>query len=185
MIWKKTFFLSFLALLLTIFLHFLYEWWSNSLFALFTPVNESVFEHMKLISTSILLLAFFESIYFFYKKETRNNFLFSKSISAIIGIPLFLLLYLPIQQYSHLVLHVTLLFFVLFLMEFLSFFIQSKKNIPFQEGISLILIFLLYLMFGYFTYHPPKNNLFYDSKHQQYGIHTYQLLPQYTKKELL
>ena len=30
-------------------LHFVYDWWPNALTAIFTPVNESVWEHLKLL----------------------------------------------------------------------------------------------------------------------------------------
>lgn len=47
--------------------HFLYEWMPNTLFSIFFPVNESIFEHMKMISTSILIYSIIE--YIILKKQ--------------------------------------------------------------------------------------------------------------------
>ena len=46
------FLLSFLA-------HNLYKWFPNTFTAIFFPVNESIFEHMKIIATSFLFYGIF------------------------------------------------------------------------------------------------------------------------------
>ena len=35
--------------------HFLYNWFPNALFSIFFPVNESIWEHMKMMTSSILI----------------------------------------------------------------------------------------------------------------------------------
>ena len=50
--------------------HFLYNWFPNSLFSIFFPVNESIWEHMKMMTSSILIWSILE--YFLYKKYVIN-----------------------------------------------------------------------------------------------------------------
>ena len=53
--WRTVFFLSILA---GSALHFLYDLWPNPLTAVFAPVNESVWEHLKLLYWPFLAAAF-------------------------------------------------------------------------------------------------------------------------------
>ena len=67
----------FIIFLLCFPLHFLYDWLPNSLFSIFLPVNESIWEHMKMIYTSFVLYGIID--YFWLKKDNKfNNFLFQK-----------------------------------------------------------------------------------------------------------
>ena len=64
-------------------LHFAYDFFNNNLIiGLFTPVNESVSEHLKLIFLPFTLFTIF--FYFYSKKKITNLFLLS-FISNILG----------------------------------------------------------------------------------------------------
>ncbi|MBR6689037.1 MAG: hypothetical protein IKL68_03375 [Clostridia bacterium] len=64
-------------------LHFAYDFFNNNLIiGLFTPVNESVAEHLKLIFLPFTLFTIF--FYFYSKKKITNLFLLS-FISNILG----------------------------------------------------------------------------------------------------
>ncbi len=64
-------------------LHFAYDFFNNNLIiGLFTPVNESVAEHLKLIFLPFTLFTIF--FYFYSKKKLTNVFLLS-FISNILG----------------------------------------------------------------------------------------------------
>jgi hypothetical protein len=54
---KKLLWVFAVALGLGVLLHFLYEWWPNSLTALFSPVRESLWEHVKIVFWPLLLAA--------------------------------------------------------------------------------------------------------------------------------
>ena len=75
----------FVSFILSILLHFIYGWIPNTLFSIVAPVNESIWEHMKLIVTSSLIFSMFE--YFIYKKKDIkfNNFILHFSFSAFIS----------------------------------------------------------------------------------------------------
>ena len=67
-------------------LHFMYEWFPNPLFSLIFPVNESIWEHMKLLVTPVLIFSLIEYILYKKKDINYNNFILSYSISTLIGI---------------------------------------------------------------------------------------------------
>ena len=97
---------------LSFFSHFMYSWFPNTIFSILFPVNESIWEHMKLIVTPALIFSIFEYIIYKRKKIIFNNFFLSYSISMILGIILYLLIYLPIDYiFGHnMVVAISLLF---------------------------------------------------------------------------
>ena len=86
----------FISFILSIILHFIYGIFPNTVISIIAPVNESIWEHMKLIVTSSIIFSILE--YFIYKKKKikYNNFILSYAISSIIGVFLYLLIYIPI-----------------------------------------------------------------------------------------
>ena len=73
---KKMIFVNTIITFLLCFLtHFLYEWFPNPVFSIFFPVNESIWEHMKMLYTTFLIYSIIE--YFIMKKFAikHNNFL--------------------------------------------------------------------------------------------------------------
>ena len=76
--------------------HFLYDKFSNFIFFIFFPVNESIWEHMKLLFTSIIFSGVIEYIIIKKKDVKVNNYLLSLFIPAILSIPIYLIIFLPI-----------------------------------------------------------------------------------------
>ena len=70
-------------------LHFLYDWTGKSVLAgLFSAVNESIWEHMKLLYVPMVIFAVFESLFL---KERVENFWCIKLfgiLSGLAGIPI-------------------------------------------------------------------------------------------------
>lgn len=170
-IWINTFsifVISFLA-------HFLYEWFPNSLFALFFPVNESVWEHMKMLYSCIMFYGIME--YFIYKKLRYpvNNFLLSLFLRGYLSIPIYLIIYLPLDKIfgHHMIIAISVLFISILLSEIISYFVKQKENSSILNLLSIFLIIIGFIIFGYLTYHPIKTNLFYDEHHHKYGINIY------------
>lgn len=152
--------------------HFLYEWLPNSVLSLFFPVNESIWEHMKLIATPVLIFSLFE--FFVYRKKNIefNNFIFAYAISIVLGIIIYLLIYLPIDYiFGHsAIVAISLLFIIFIIVEIFSYYIMNYKEIKYSNIIGIIIMLCLYVVFGYLTYNPPKTDLFYDTQKKIYGI---------------
>lgn len=153
-------------------LHFLYEWIPSDFFACFLPVNESIYEHMKLIFTSILLSNFIFMIF------DSNQKILSNYLSSILAIPIFLMIYLPIYYRfgEHMIVTLILLFLVIYLIQYIKEFLNQKlKNHFISNVIAIVLIILTYILFAYFTYHPIHSDFFFDPLKEKYGINDYQI----------
>lgn len=161
-----------ISFILSVILHFLYAIIPNTYISIIAPVNESIWEHMKLIISASLVFSIFE--YFIYKKKniSFNNFLLSYAISALLGIIIYLFIYIPLNDiFGHkLYIALTLLFLIFIIIQIISYYIMNKKKIKFSSPLAIIIIVITYLIFYYFTYYPPKINLFYDYLNKQYGI---------------
>lgn len=161
-----------ISFILAIIFHFIYGWVPNSVISVIAPVNESIWEHMKLIVTPSIIFSIFE--YFIYKKKDIefNNFILSYAISSILGIIVYLLLYIPLNDiFGHKAyIAISLLFLILIFVQIVSYYIMNKSNIKHSSDVGILLILIIYFAFGYLTYHPPKINLFYDYMNKGYGI---------------
>ena len=157
---------------LSILSHFMYEWIPNNIFSILFPVNESIWEHMKLLVTPVLIFSFFEYIIYRRKNINYNNFLLSYAISMVIGILIYLLIYLPIDSiFGHSVfVAIGLLFITFIIIEIVSYYIMRYKDIKYSNIMGIGIIIFIYIIFGYFTYNPPYNDLFYDTQKKIYGI---------------
>ena len=158
--------------LLCILTHFLYEWFPNFLFSIFFPVNESIFEHVKMIYTTFLLYSIIE--YILQKKYNivDKNFLFNTLFTSISCIIIYLIVYLPVYYTfgENMIFTISWLFLSIVISEIISYNLYSLKKIPNSNFLSLTFIIILYIIIGYFTYYPLKQDFFFDPKHKIYGI---------------
>ena len=166
--------IGFFAIFLLCFLfHFLYDWFPNSLFSIFFPFNESIREHMKLIYSSFIFYGLFD--YLLLKKNNFNNFLLQLFLIPIIGIILYLIIFIPIYKMigENMIISIGLLAIIILIEQILSYFILQYKTIKYQNIIGIIGIILVYIIFGYLTYNPIENYIFYDTVKDKYGINLY------------
>ena len=162
----------FVIFILSIISHFMYEWIPNSIFSIIFPVNESIWEHMKLMVTPVLIFSIFE--YILYKKKNIyfNNFILSYGISIIIGIISYLILYLPIHYiFGHSAIYAIILLFIIFIIiQIISYYIMNYNEIKYSNVIGIMIIIFLYFILGYLTYNPIEIDIFYDTQKKIYGI---------------
>lgn len=155
--------------------HFLYDWLPNSLFSIFFSVNESIWEHMKLIYTSFVFYGIFDYILLRKNKINFNNFLVQLFLIPIIAIFIYLIIFIPIYKMigENMIISIGLLAVVILIEQILSYFILQYKEIKYQNIIGIIGIILIYIIFGYLTYKPIENYIFYDTVKDKYGINIY------------
>ncbi len=152
--------------------HFLYDWLPNTLFSIFFPVNESIWEHMKLILSSFYLYCIFEYFVIVKNKICVSNYLFNVFIIPIIGIVVYLIIYLPLYYLfgESMILSIGLLFLVIVLEQVLSYFLLNYKEIKYGNIIGFLGIIITIIIFGYLTYNPIINDLFLDKIENVYGL---------------
>ena len=144
-------------------LHFLYDFSPNFLTSIISPINESIWEHMKLIYTSYLIWGIVE--YFLLKNNKNiNNFFIQLFLVPIFGICIYLIIYLPIYNLfgENLIVSILLLFIIIALEQIFSYFFLKSEEIKNDKIIGIIGSLLVYIIFGYFTYFPLDNYLFWD-----------------------
>lgn len=159
---------------LSVLFHFLYKWLPNPLFAIFFPVNESIWEHMKLFFSATLVWSIVD--YYLIKKNNifYENYSFQMFFTAFIAIPVYLLLFIPLRSIfgESMVLSIGLMFLVYIFIEWISYKLLTYKNLGLNK-LSIPLIIIVYIIFIYLTYNPIHNCLFYDKTENKYGINEY------------
>lgn len=155
--------------------HFMYTWFPNVLFSIFFPVNESIFEHMKILFTSILIYSIIDYILLKKCNVRFHNFITSIFLSGFLSVVLFLMFYIPFYYLfgENLLINIVFLFIFICVSQVISYFVLKSKNYDLLNYVSLIGIIFVYIVFGILTYFPIINDVFYDKIHEKYGINTY------------
>ncbi len=163
------FLISFLA-------HFAYEISPNIIFSFIFPVNESIWEHMKIIFTSILIYGLID--YFLLNKYqiTYHNFPFQLYFTALFSIPLYLVIYIPLYKLigENPFISISLLLIIYIISQVISYYLLQEKNLKVLNTLAIPIILLSYLGFIYLTYNPLHNYIFYDFKEEKFGPNEYQ-----------
>lgn len=166
--------------ILCFFIHFGYDILPNPVSAIFFPVNESIWEHMKMLYTAIIFNGLID--YFIMKKFkiNFNNFFLNLFVTATISIPIYLVMYLPFYYKigPKMILNISTLFITILITQIISFYILKRNNIKKLNTVSFILIMFNYIVFGYLTYYPIQTDLFFDSLEEKYGLNTYRITSQ-------
>ena len=173
---KKIKILSVLGIFLLSFLsHFAYKLFPNIIFSFIFPVNESIWEHMKILFTSTLLYGIID--YLLLKKYNikYNNFNFQLYFTALIGIPIYLVIYLPLYNLlgESPFISISLLLIVYIITQIVSYNILKEKELKILNIITIPVILLSYLGFIYLTYNPPHTYIFYEITEDKYSINDY------------
>lgn len=164
----------FVIFLLCFLYHFAYDLFPNYIFSIIFPVNESIWEHMKLFYFSIITWSIIE--YFIFKKKNIkfNNFIPQVFITSYLSIFIYLILYYVIFSFikDNFIITILLMFIVIALVEYIGYKIlnMDEYNKVFKV-ISIIFLGLGIILFWLFTYYPIRDKLFYDSLHKVYGIY--------------
>ncbi len=159
----QTFSVIFTWILGTI-LHFTYEWSNeNIMFAAFSAVNESIWEHLKLLFFPMLITTI---IGYFYLKpiEEYKKFLCAKTIGILVAISfvvVFFYTYTGIIGTNFAALDIGSFFIGVILGEFVAYK-TVEKNGKCNKGIAILTLIVLLLCFIVFTYNPPNIGLFID-----------------------
>ncbi len=143
--------------------HFLYEWTGdNFLVGLFTPINESIWEHMKLF--------FFPMLFYSFIMTTKLNSEYPCLTSALpVGILLGTAL-IPVIFYTYtgiLGKDVFILDMITFILSVIIAFNMVYKlalSCKLQDHFILLncLVIILLICFLLFTYYPPEIGLFVE-----------------------
>ena len=157
---------------LGVLLHFLYDWSNQSaLVASFSAVNESIWEHMKLLYFPMFIFALIERHFIGDKYE---NFWCAKLAGFLLGLGL-----IPILYYSYTGIFGTSLdwvniaiFFIAAAASYLleTWLLKRDSGACFSPLFALFILCVIGFAFVVLTYVQPEIPLFQDPRTGMYGV---------------
>ena len=161
----------FIAFVLCFPLHSLYDMFPNFISSIFLPVNESIWEHMKILFGSIMISSVIQKIIVIFKKLDYKNICFSNFLGAVASIPIFLVIFLPVYALigENMIVTIIIMFIALAISEYIAYraMLMDDFNL---EKFTILFVLGVYVIFGLLTYFPLEFELFRDPKTLEYGI---------------
>lgn len=164
--------------ILGIVFHFLFEWTNrNIIVALFSAVNESIWEHMKILFYPMLIFAMIES---FYVEKEYEQFWNIKLIGILLGLVL-----IPTIYYTYTgIFGVSVdwfniaIYFIVIIISFLTEnqFFQKGGGAFLKEEKALIILGVIAIIFTVMTFIPPQIPLFEDPMTGEYGFSVFRTI---------
>lgn len=130
-----------------------------------------------MLYSSIILYGVIDFLIMKKFKISFSNFFLNLFLSSFLSVPVFLIIYLPFYYKigAKLFLNFGVLFLTIVTSQIISYFILKRNNIKYSNIVSIILIIIGFIIFGYFTYFPLKNEIFFDTMDEKYGLNIYRL----------
>lgn len=153
------------------FLHFTYEWSNqNPLVGIFSSINESTWEHLKLLFIPMFMTTI---IGFFYYKNI-NHYLCQKTKGILLSLSfiiVFFYTYTGIIGNNFAIIDI-LSFFIAIILGEIYTYKKIQSFAPCSNPISILIFIILASSFIAFTFYPPHLGIFQDPVTKTYGIST-------------
>jgi hypothetical protein len=143
--------------------HFLYKWTGENYFVgLLFPVNESTFEHLKLLFFPAIIYFTFE---YFFLKEKPSNFICASVISVIWGMISIITLfytYKGVLGYSVDTVNIAIYYVsvILTLCKRNKLIQEEKFCLNAINKFFMVVAFVITLLFIFWSYNPPSLGIF-------------------------
>lgn len=157
--------------LLSFLWHFVYDWFPNNIFALFFPVNESIWEHMKIIYFCLFMGSILEFVLCKKNNIKINNFYIEAMVKSILGVIFYLIIFIPFYLWlgESMFISISLMLITYIFMEYIGYKILTGEEMNINI-LPVIIIVLGCVMFVILTFYPLHNFLFFDEVKFGYGI---------------
>ncbi len=151
--------------------HFLFEiTGSNAIGAAFFPVNESVWEHMKLFFYPYLIYSALEWCFigkgysgFFISKAWNSFFM----IIMVLGFHYFLSIFFPGVFVIDIIITIAVII-IAFLTDYKI--MREVNSNRFVDFTAVAAIIMMGILLAFFTFYPPHNTIFEDHTRNIYGV---------------
>ncbi len=145
-------------------LHFLYDWTNGSFFAaLVSGVNESTWEHMKLLFVPMFIFAIVES--FFVADDVKDYWCVKLKgiLLGLLSIPVLFYTYKGVLGKNIDWINIS----IFFISAVLAYFIETRlflneKKCRISQKTAVAVLVIIAVMFAVFTFSPPEIDLFAD-----------------------
>ena len=144
----------------------------NTLVGAFTPVNESVWEHLKLL---LFPAVAFSAVEYFVYGKSAPAFFAAKSVSTLVGLAAIITLfytYTGIAGRNYLAADISVFIAAAALSYYLTYLFMNSRVLSVERAniIGITLIAAVIILFIYFTFNPPMCELFRDPVSDDFGI---------------
>lgn len=150
--------------------HFLYEWTGSAWVGLISPVNESVWEHLKIYLFPVLVFLVFEWLFI----ENKQRLLAAKLGQLAFGLPfliIFFYSYTGALGIENVIIDILSFYLASGVGYFLSYrIITEGTKLRFSTAVYGSSIVLIVLCLWLTTFYPPQLPLFRDPVTSTYGI---------------
>ncbi len=153
------------------FLHFTYDLSNhNKTVAIFSAVNESTWEHIKIALTPYFIWTLVDGVRYF----DNPNFFVAKLLGLLVIIIMMPLLFYGYQLFTKktiLAFDISIFFVTILLAQVVNYLVLKMK--PFSMGIrhiSITLYTVILVLYFLLTFFPIKNFLFLDPITKNYGL---------------
>ena len=151
--------------------HDLYKWTNkNVLIAMIAPVNESVWEHLKLGLWAVIS---FSVVEYFVIGKLANNYFFAKGIGALIisfGVLTVYYTYTGLLHRNIFLLDISSYIFGVLLCQLVCYKIFQLKDSGVLNVLGIVILIGLVTLFALCTFYPLEMELFKDHNFDSYGI---------------
>ena len=160
-----------ICIILGILLHFTYEWsGENTIIGLFSAVNESTWEHLKLLFFPMGLMAIIGS--FIIKRKTYNYW-FAQAlgiVSAMLFTVVAFYTYTGIIGTNFAIVNIAIFIVAVCIGSYISYKVMISPRIYDAEGVSIFYLIILLFIFILYTFSPPEIQFFKDPIDSSFGI---------------
>lgn len=151
--------------------HFLYKYGGKRKWlAVISPVNESIWEHLKIAFYPALIYSVIQALILI---ELPSNF-FTAEIIGIYAMIVFILLaewiYPAVLKRNVLLLDLLVFFFAIVISQLVSYIFFGFESFKLSDLLLLLIVMAQVLIFAWFSFRPPRWQLFRDSVDGKYGI---------------
>lgn len=141
--------------------HFFYGWsGDNPLIGLISPVNESTWEHMKLVFFPVLLWSFFLPARLSVEVPSLRPALLFSSLLGTLAVPVLFYTYSGILGNNIAWADILIFFISVFITFFCTWKLQGSAKIDQKRTAIYFLTVLFIILFFLFTFLPPDIGLF-------------------------
>lgn len=141
--------------------HFFYEWSGNNfIIGLFSPVNESVWEHMKLVFYPMLLYSAFAAYKLNNTYPEINSALAFGILSGSFLVPVLFYTYTGILGKRYSVIDILIFIISVIAAFYVSYRFTLSVRIKNYSSVLWAVVFLMIIVFILFSYNPPELELF-------------------------
>ncbi|MCI8638997.1 MAG: hypothetical protein HFG41_07625 [Coprococcus sp.] len=149
-------------------LHFAYEYsGKNPVAAMFSPVGESVWEHMKLVFFPSLLYYLIGWGFFFRSFPAFFRSSLAAALTGTLAVPVIFYAYSGMIGKHFLALDIATFFLCVVITFSLSYQLTIQNTCIIPTPLLVFLVVLLMICFFIFTYSPPNVALFFDPSSEQ------------------